>query len=255
MRRSAFAPLAVYTRFFKFSLFSIVLTKPIDSRTRSALVRSTSSYRTHHQFQSRIPLPFQPIRFPLVPLQTTLIPSFFQPLCGRTTGPVSHTMDRQPEGSRVQLACLRCIESNSPCNGQLPCDCCRHYSLNCVYPSRRRPACLECSRSISECDGETPCQRCRQRGLRCVPSTQVEPGVVTSQSEEAWPEQSSFGSRPGEMETRPTVARGSVGGGETRHDTREPDSYFIKEHNKGIDEDHLAKFKPDKKEWKMDRIA
>ena len=46
-----------------------------------------------------------------------------------------------------------------------------------------------------------------------------------------------------------------VGTRETRHETREPDSYFIKEHNKGIDEDHLARFKPDKKEWKMDRIA
>lgn len=44
-----------------------------------------------------------------------------------------------------------------------------------------------------------------------------------------------------------------LGRGETRHETREPDSFFIKEHNKGIDEDHLAKFKPDKKEWKMDR--
>lgn len=64
------------------------------------------------------------------------------------------------------------------------------------------------------------------------------------------------------MEARPTAAGGRVGerkeglgGGETRHDTREPDSYFMKEHNKGIDEDHLAKFKPDKKEWTMDRIV
>ena len=86
--------------------------------------------------------------------------------------------------------------------------------------------------------------------------------VMAGQSEEAWPEQNSFGSRSGEIETRPTVAsarfgarEGGSGGRETRHETREPDSFFIKEHNKGIDEDHLAKFKPDKKEWKTDRIV
>ena len=68
-----------------------------------------------------------------------------------------------------------------------------------------------------------------------------------------------------EPETRPTAAgpassrfgagQAALGPGETRHETREPDSYFIKEHNKGIDEDHLAKFKPDKREWKTDRNA
>lgn len=62
--------------------------------------------------------------------------------------------------------------------------------------------------------------------------------VVASQSEELRPEQNSLESRSRETEIR--------------HETREPDSYFIKEHNKGIDEDHLAKFKPDKKEWKME---
>ena len=84
--------------------------------------------------------------------------------------------------------------------------------------------------------------------------------VVASQSGEAWPEQTSLRSRSGETETRPTAAgarpgagQEGLGGGETRHETREPDSYFIKEHNKGIDEDHLARFKPDKKEWKVDR--
>ena len=71
--------------------------------------------------------------------------------------------------------------------------------------------------------------------------------VLAGPSEEARPEHSSLESRPGESETRPAAA-GAVGR-ETRHDTREPDSYFIKEHNKGIDEDHLAKFKPEKKEW------
>ena len=84
--------------------------------------------------------------------------------------------------------------------------------------------------------------------------------VVTGQSEEAWPEQNSYGSRSAEMEARATAANarfgvreGGLGGRETRHETREPDSYFIKEHNRGIDEDHLAKFKPAKKEWKTDR--
>ena len=49
---------------------------------------------------------------------------------------------------------------------------------------------------------------------------------------------------------------GGLGGRETRHETREPDSYFIKEHNRASDEDHLAKFKPDKKEWKTtDRVV
>ena len=86
--------------------------------------------------------------------------------------------------------------------------------------------------------------------------------IVASQSEEAWPEQNHFGPRSQEMETRPTAAgtrlggrEGGLGDRETRHETREPDSYFIKEHNKGIDEDHLAKFKPDKKEWKTDRVV
>lgn len=86
--------------------------------------------------------------------------------------------------------------------------------------------------------------------------------VAASQSEEAWPDQSSFESRSAGIETRPTAASTRFGareGGletrETRHETREPDSYFIKEHNRGIDEDHLAKFKPGKKEWKMDRIG
>lgn len=51
------------------------------------------------------------------------------------------------------------------------------------------------------------------------------------------------------------VVRGRLGGGETKYDTREPDSYFMWEHNKGIDEDHLAKFKPDKKDWKTDRVV
>ena len=86
--------------------------------------------------------------------------------------------------------------------------------------------------------------------------------VMASQSEESWPERNSYGSRPAETETRPTAANarfgareGGLGGRETRHETREPDSYFIKEHNRGIDEDHLAKFKPDKKDWKTDRIG
>lgn len=84
--------------------------------------------------------------------------------------------------------------------------------------------------------------------------------VVAGQSEEAWPEQNSYGSRSVEMETRATAANarfgareGGFGVRETRHETREPDSYFIKEHNRGIDEDHLAKFKPGKKEWKTER--
>lgn len=179
-------------------------------------------------------------------------------------------MDRKQEGSGVQSACHQCIDSTSPCNGQLPCHRCGHYSLNCVYPSRTQPACLECSRNISECDGETPCRRCRQRTLQCVYSTPVEvdhrsnaPAVVASQPEEAWSEPNPFGSRSGESENRVTAAgatnprvgasQAGLGRGETRHETREPDSYFIKAHNKGIDEDHLAKFKPDKKEWKTDR--
>ena len=165
-------------------------------------------------------------------------------------------MDRKQEGSRVQSACHQCIESNSPCNTQIPCHRCRHYSLNCVYLGRAQPVCLECSRTVSECDGETPCQRCRQRTLQCVYSTQVEvdrrantSAVAGSRPEEAWPEQNSFGSRSEETETRPTQRDSG------RHDTREPDSYFIREHNKGIDEDHLAKFKPNKKEWKTERIV
>ena len=86
--------------------------------------------------------------------------------------------------------------------------------------------------------------------------------VVASQSVEAWSEHSSYGSRSAEIETRPTATNArfgarecGLGARETRHETREPDSYFIKEHNRGIDEDHLAKFKPDKKEWKMDRAV
>lgn len=84
--------------------------------------------------------------------------------------------------------------------------------------------------------------------------------VVASQSEEVWPERISSRSRSGDIETRPTAAgarasKAGLGAGETIHDTREPDSYFMKEHNKGIDEDHLAKFKPNKKEWKRDGIA
>lgn len=178
-------------------------------------------------------------------------------------------MDRRQEGSRVQSACRQCIESNSPCNGQVPCHRCGHYSLSCVYLNRTHPTCLECSRNISECDGESPCQGCRQRASQCVYSSQVEmdrrantSALAASQSEEAWPDQSSFESRSAGIETRPTAASTRFGareGGletrETRHETREPDSYFIKEHNRGIDEDHLAKFKPGKKEWKMDRIG
>lgn len=84
----------------------------------------------------------------------------------------------------------------------------------------------------------------------------------TIASEEAWHEQNPFTSRSGEIETRPTTAGLRIGGregrgearGEARRETREPDSYFIKEHNRGIDEDHLAKFKPDKTEWKTDRM-
>lgn len=176
-------------------------------------------------------------------------------------------MERKQEGSRVQSACHQCIEGNAPCNGQIPCHRCGHYSLDCVYLSQAQPPCLECSRTASECDGETPCHRCRQRTVQCVYSTRVDwdqrasaSAVVASQSEEAWLEQNSFGSRPGEIETRPSAvavrlgdSQAALGEGETRHDTREPDSYFIMEHNKGIDEDHLSKFKPDKKEWKMDR--
>ena len=178
-------------------------------------------------------------------------------------------MDRKQEGSRVQSACDQCIRSTTPCNGQIPCHRCAHFALNCVYPSRAQPACLECSRNISECDGETPCQRCTRLTLQCVYSTQAEPdrrattsAVVASQSGEAWPERSSLPSRSGETDTRPTAAGGrlganqeGLGGGDARQDTREPDSYFIKEHNRGIDEDHLAKFKPDKKEWKVDRAG
>lgn len=181
----------------------------------------------------------------------------------------SHRMERKQEGSRVQSACRKCVESNSPCNGQIPCHRCGHYSLNCAYTNRAHPTCLECSRNISDCDGESPCQRCRQRALQCVYSTQVETdhranasAVVASQSDEAWPDHHSYGSRSAEIESRSTVANarfgareGGLGGRETRHETREPDSYFLKEHNRGIDEDHLAKFKPDKKEWKMDRTV
>ena len=88
------------------------------------------------------------------------------------------------------------------------------------------------------------------------------PAVVASQSEEIWPERNPFRSRSRDMETRPMAAGARLGGREgglgardPRHETREPDSYFIKEHNKGIDEDHLAKFKPDRKEWKTDRTV
>ena len=176
-------------------------------------------------------------------------------------------MDRKQEGSRVPLGCHQCIENGSPCNGQIPCLRCSHYSLNCIYPSRAPPACLECSRNLSECNGETPCQRCRQRALQCAYPTQAEPdsranvsAVVPSQSEEAWPEQSSSRSRSGDIETRFTAAgarasKGGLGAREIRHDTREPDSFFIKEHNRGIDEDHLAKFKPNRKDWKRDRTV
>lgn len=201
----------------------------------------------------------------MVPLQTTLGTSIPRPLCRRTTGSLPHTMDRKQEGTRVQSACRHCIESNSPCNGQIPCHRCGHYSLNCVYSSRARTACLECSRNIAECDGETPCQRCRQRTLQCVYSNQMgldhrasASVIVASNSEEAWPEQNSFGSRSGDIETRargPGASQAGLARGDTRHETREPDSFFIKEHNKGIDEDHLAKFKPDKKEWKTDRTV
>lgn len=178
-------------------------------------------------------------------------------------------MDRKQEGSRVQSACQSCNESNSPCNGQIPCQRCGHYCLNCIYPRRAQPACLECSRNISECDGETPCQRCSRLTLQCVYSTQAvldrradASAVVASQPGEAWPEQNALRSRSRETDTRPTAAGGrlvanqeGLGGGEARQETREPDSYFIKEHNRGIDEDHLAKFKPDKKEWKVDRVG
>ena len=178
-------------------------------------------------------------------------------------------MDPKQEGSRAQPACHQCIESNSPCTGKSPCHRCDHYSLNCVYPSRAKPACLECGRNISECNLQTPCQRCRQLSLQCVYSTQVELDhranasvAVASRSEEAWPEQKSIGSPSGELKTRSVAASARLGaglamsgGGETRHGTREPDSYFLKEHIKGIDEDHLAKFKPDRKEWKTDRTG
>lgn len=174
-------------------------------------------------------------------------------------------MDRKQEGSRVHSACHSCNDSNSPCSGQIPCHRCAHYSLNCVYPVRAQPACLECSRNISECDRETPCQHCSQLTLQCVYPNQVglerranASAVVASQSGEAWPEQTTLRPRSGERETRPTAAGGSLGanqrslgGGEARQETREPDSYFIKEHNRGIDEDHLAKFKP----GKMDRVG
>ena len=178
-------------------------------------------------------------------------------------------MDRKQDGSRVQSACRQCVESNSSCNGQMPCHRCGHYSLSCVYQSRAHPSCLECSRNVSECDGESPCQRCRQRALQCAYPTRPNidhranlSSVLASQSEEAWPEQNTFGSRAAEAETSSTAAGARVGASqglsgprETRHETREPDSYFIKEHNRGIDEDHLAKFKPDKKDWKTDRIV
>lgn len=174
------------------------------------------------------------------------------------------------DGNRVQSACYSCNDSKSPCSGQIPCHRCVHYTLNCNYPSRAQlgPACLECSRKLSECDRETPCQHCSQLTLQCVYPTlaQLErranaSAVVASQSGEVWPEQISLRSRSRERETRPTAAGGSLGanqrslgGGEARQETREPDSYFIKEHNRGIDEDHLAKFKPDKK-WKVDRVG
>ena len=266
MRTTAFAPLAVCTTLFKISLFSILLTKPICLRTHSAVSPSTYS---SHRFQNPEQRPSQVIWPRLISLQTTSGTLVSQPSCERTTSQLPHTMDRRQEGSRVQSACRQCIESHSPCNGQVPCHRCGHYSLSCVYLNRAHPTCLECSRNISECDGESPCQGCRQRASQCVYSPQVEmdrrantSAVVASQPEEAWPDQGSFESRSVGIETRPTAASARFGtreGGletrETRHETREPDSYFIKEHNRGIDEDHLAKFKPGKKEWKMDRIG
>ena len=262
MRTTAFAALAVYTPSFKPSLFLECLrTHPFANALPSLTIKVFIT-QAHSVLQPRpAPIPIQSVS--IGSAANDVRDSRFLPLCGRATGPSSHAMDRKQEGSRVQSACHQCIESNSPCNGQKPCQRCGHYSLSCDYLSRARPACLECNRNVSECDGETPCQRCRQRSLQCVYTTQVErSAVAASLPEEAWPQQTSFGSRLGETETRSTAASArlgtsqvALGAGDMRYDTREPDSYFIKEHNKGIDEDHLAKFKPNKDDWKLDRIV
>ena len=265
MSSTAFATLAVYTRRLSKSQAFPSCPPSLSICERAPQGHDPRLPSTKSRTQSRAyPNPFglDWLRY----IRGWRVPSLDR-CVGVSISLISRTMDRKLEGSRAQSACRHCIESNSPCNGQIPCHRCGHYSLNCVYLSRAHPTCLECSRNISECDGDTPCQRCRQRTLQCVYSSQVEmdyranaPAVVASQSEEAWPERNPFRSRSRDMETRPMASGARMGGREgglgardPRHETREPDSFFIKEHNKGIDEDHLAKFKPDKKEWKTDR--